>query len=123
MQEKTMINYLSDQQKSELFYDLHVEIPHHWDESVAKECADIEGIELTDAHFEVLRYLRRCHNRFGQIYQTHTLTQALETRFAMSGGKKFLYTLFPKGPVTQGCDIAGIPAPKDSIDTLLGTAA
>ena len=118
-----MIDQLPDQQKAEIFLGLHKDQLVHWDESVAKELARSEGLELTGAHFEVLHYLRRCNERFGQIKHARTLTQALETRFATCGGKKFLFTLFPKGPVTQGCSIAGIPAPKDSIDTSFGTAA
>lgn len=118
-----MIDHFTDQKETELLFGLHEEALCNWDESVAKEFADAEGIELTDAHFEVLHYLRRCHDRFGQIYQAHTLAQALEIRFATRGGKKFLSTLFPEGPVTQGCGIAGIPAPKDSIGASIGTAA
>lgn len=118
-----MTDQLNDQQKAEFFLGLHNDELPAWNEALANQLAQSEGLVLTDAHFEVLHYLRRCHQRFGQISHARTLTQALETRFATLGGKKYLYMLFPAGPVTQGCTIAGIPAPKDSTNPSFGTAA
>jgi len=118
-----MHDELNDEQKAEMFLGIHDGTLPGWDESVATQLAKSEGLVLTDAHFEVLHYLRRCHERFGHIRHARTLTLALETRFATQGGRRFLYMLFPGGPVTQGCAIAGIPTPKDCINPSFGTAA
>ena len=93
----------------------------HWDISVVKKLAASENIELTDEHLEVLGYLRRTYKKHGQIRKAHSLTQALATQFASKGGTKYLYMLFPEGPVSQGCKLAGIPAPSDSRDNSFGT--
>lgn len=84
-----------------------------WNESMASLMASHEDLMLNDAHMEVLHYLRHCYARFGRIANTHSLLLALETRFALQGGKQFLQSLFPKGAVTQGCLLAGVPAPVD----------
>lgn len=114
---------LTDTQKADMFMGIHEDTLSEWNESIAYQLAEAENIVLTDAHFEVLHYIRRCHERFGQIKHARTLTQALATRFGTQGGKRYLYLLFPKGPVTQGCILAGIPAPADSVDLSFGTAA
>ena len=92
-----------------------------WDQSVASVHAMKEGIQLTEAHFDVLMFLRQCHHKHGMIRHARSLTQALDIRFADKGGLKYLYQLFPNGPVTQGCKLAGIPVPGDASDRSFGT--
>ncbi len=114
---------LTDTQKADMFMGIHEDTLPEWNESIAYQLAEAENIVLTDAHFEVLHYIRRSYDRFGKIKCARTLTQALKTRFATQGGKRFLYTLFPGGPVLQGCKVAGIPAPANCVDPSFGTAA
>lgn len=91
-----------------------------WDDAVARKLASEEHIELTEEHLEVLGYLRRTYRKHGRIRHARSLTEALDTQFAHKGGIKYLYTLFPNGPVTQGCKLAGIPAPSDSTNASFG---
>ena len=84
-----------------------------WTESLAGSMAMSDDLVLNDAHMEVIHYLRRCHVRFGRIKNTRSLLLALETRFALQGGKQFLQTLFPEGAICQACLLAGIPWPQD----------
>jgi TusE/DsrC/DsvC family sulfur relay protein len=82
-----------------------------WNEAVARKLAEIEGIELTDKHWDLLNYLRDEYIHNGQ-------NQPMERAVLKDMGKKWgskptskdLYTLFPLAPTKQGTKIAGLPA-------------
>ena len=118
-----MQNKLTESQKRNQILNIHTDYEdiEPWDNTVMNEFAMSENIQLTDEHIEVLGYLRRTYKKHGPIKHAHSLTQALNMRFASKGGVKYLYTLFPGGPISQGCKIAGIPAPGDSKNNSFGT--
>ena len=89
---------------------------------LAEKCAKEENIELTKAHWEVLDFLKDYYDTNGTPPSGRILLQALDKAFAQSGGRKVLYRLFPKGPVSQGCRIAGLPVPDHSVDRSFGTS-
>lgn len=92
-----------------------------WDEDVAKALAAAEGVELTDEHWDVVHYLReRCRTE-GTECSARQVSQALAERYAEKGGKRYLYTLFPGGPVFQASKIAGIPMPAHVVDLSFGS--
>ncbi len=49
------------------------------------------------------------------------LHDALDEKFHIKGGMRYLYTLFPGGPVAQGCRLAGLPIPAGAIDRSFGS--
>ncbi len=49
------------------------------------------------------------------------LTDALDEAFHMNGGIKYLYKLFPGGPLVQGCRMAGLQAPAGAEDKGFGS--
>lgn len=85
-----------------------------WNLAVAQELADKEGILLTDEHWTVLLYLRNHYLENGLPQFSRYLVYALSKKFATQGGTKYLRSLFPGGPITQGSRIANIPAPRDT---------
>lgn len=93
-----------------------------WSEDIARKLAGEMQIELKPDHWEVIHFLRELYRKHGQVLHARTLLLALEERFARMGGRKYLYQLFPGGAVTQGSKIAGLPAPKDSVDPSFGTS-
>lgn len=92
-----------------------------WSEERAVALAQEEGIELSDAHWDVVNFLRERFLREGQAKSGRHVVEALEERFASEGGKRYLYTLFPHGPVTQGSRIAGLPLPAYTADPNFGS--
>jgi tRNA 2-thiouridine synthesizing protein E len=93
-----------------------------WSENIARRMAVNLGIALTPAHWEVINFLRDYYRLHGPVSHARHLLQPLEERFSRKGGLKYLYLLFPGGPVTQASKIAGLPVPPDSADPSFGTA-
>jgi tRNA 2-thiouridine synthesizing protein E len=76
-----------------------------WDEEVGAALAAQIGIEMTDDHWKVIRFLR---SDFEEQGQTATIR-----RVATVGGisTKELFTLFPKKPAKKMSYVAGLPKP------------
>lgn len=88
-----------------------------WSEDIAHRLAAEESIELTDAHWLVVNFLRDYYKDYGLSPNVRTLVKLLSKAHGDEiGNKKYLYTLFPNGPSRQGCRIAGLPLPNDCVD-------
>lgn len=92
-----------------------------WTKSMANELAAKEGITLTPAHWEVIDALRNHYQENGPDASGRSLLHCMEVEFADRGGKKYLYDLFPRGPVNQASRIAGLPLPPHSTDPGFGS--
>ena len=79
--------------------------PTEWDEKLAAALAAQIGIELTDEHWNAIRFLRK---DFEQLGETPTLR-----RVSTVGGIpiKELFVLFPQKPAKKMSYIAGLPKP------------
>ncbi|MEJ2141776.1 MAG: TusE/DsrC/DsvC family sulfur relay protein [Gammaproteobacteria bacterium] len=121
-----MNDVLNDKEKREMILGIHddeeVDNFEEWTEELAQAIARDEGIELTEKHWEVIRFLRvHFQNVGGKMPPVHELSQVLEERFAKEGGLKYLYELFPGGPLNQGGLISGIAVPADVTDPSFGS--
>ncbi len=92
-----------------------------WNEDMAREQAHREGIELSDAHLDVICFLRDHFSECGPDPSARSLLKVMEDAYAGEGGRKYLYRLFPRGPVTQGCRLAGLPTPAGNADPSFGS--
>lgn len=99
---------------------LLMELPA-WSEAVAEQIAADEGIDLTEDHWRAVKSLRNRYAGGASHRHARELTTFLEALMAGKGGRKYLYQLFPRGPVTQACKIAGLPVPSDSTDPGFGS--
>jgi tRNA 2-thiouridine synthesizing protein E len=76
-----------------------------WDEELAKVLAARIGIDLTDAHWTVIRFLRADFRDRGETATTRRV-------FALAGiPVKEQFALFPKKPGKKMAYIAGLPKP------------
>ncbi|MCK9530540.1 MAG: TusE/DsrC/DsvC family sulfur relay protein [Gammaproteobacteria bacterium] len=87
-----------------------------WDEAAAIELAKSESVEMTDAHWEVIHFLREYYNEYQIAPAVRVLTKAIGKKLGPEkGNSKYLYELFPYGPAKQACKIAGLPKPTGCI--------
>lgn len=94
--------------------------PHGWSTTMAAELAAKSDLELTEDHWEAIKGLQEYFSRH-EFGKRRELVDALEEKFHGKGGMKYLYRLFPSGPVAQGCVIAGLEPPSGSIDKSFGS--
>jgi tRNA 2-thiouridine synthesizing protein E len=109
-------------QNDALKTEQRTQVPGPWSESLAQHIAAQSGIQLSDAHWEVIRYVRDYYTRQGSVRRSRELSKALDVRFRDKGGNRYLYRLFSGGPVLQACRLGGIPVPENCVDTSFGTA-
>jgi TusE/DsrC/DsvC family sulfur relay protein len=91
--------------------DIHVDdegflsVYTEWDADLAKQLAANIGIDLTDAHWKAIRFLR-------EDYRTQGETPTIR-RMSTVGGipTKDLFALFPNKPGKKMAYIAGLPKP------------
>ena len=83
--------------------------PDYRDE-VSVAIAAAEGVALTDAHWEVIRFLRDEYQANGHSPNFRNLLKGFQA-LRPDADSKFLYDLFPVGPAKQGAKIAGLPQP------------
>jgi tRNA 2-thiouridine synthesizing protein E len=99
--------------------DRHNELAH-WDRDRARQAAAGEGMELDDRHWEVITFLRRYYLDHGWPAQSRRLVRELDNAFTDKGGTRYLYRLFPQGPLAQGTRIAGLPEPANVTNQSFG---
>jgi TusE/DsrC/DsvC family sulfur relay protein len=84
--------------------------PDQWNEAMAPEIARENGIrELTDRHWQVIRFMRDTYLERGSAPSIRTLGKTSGVPI------KELYQLFPKGPAKLAAKIGGIPKPRGCI--------
>jgi tRNA 2-thiouridine synthesizing protein E len=81
-----------------------------WDEDVARKLAEIEGIELTEKHWDVIHYLRDEYlNNAQNQPMERVVLKDMAKKWGSKPTSKDLYVLFPLAPTKQGTKIAGLP--------------
>ena len=84
--------------------------PSQWSEAMVPALAAQEGIsDLTDRHWQVIRFMRSEYLEKGTGPTVRVLGKASGVSI------KELYELFPKGPAKVAARIAGIPKPRGCI--------
>lgn len=80
-----------------------------WDEELGAELAGLIGLELTDAHWAVIRFLRA-------DYPARQETATLRRTSTVGGfAIKDLFELFPGKPAKKMAYVAGLPKPKGCV--------
>lgn len=84
--------------------------PEDWSEAFARAQAAAEGLELTDAHWQVIWYLRSYYGEHGAQASVRDMVKHFRPRWGREKAtSRHLHELFPRGgPQKQGNRLAGL---------------
>ena len=83
-----------------------------WNTAVAQALAVAEQITMTEAHWEVVHFVRQFYVEFQTSPAIRILVKAMAQQIGPEkGNSKYLFMLFPQGPAKQATRIAGLPKP------------
>ena len=87
-----------------------------WDKQIALHIAELEQVQMTDNHWEVVHFVRDFYQQFQTSPAIRLLVKAMKKQLGEEKGNSiYLYKLFPKGPAKQATRIAGLPKPAKCI--------
>lgn len=99
--------------------------PRGWSRVEAQAQARDYGLALTDDHWDAIRALQNYYAKRnapgGHQLNVRGVHDALDEHFHAKGGLKYVYELFPGGPLAQGCPIAGLEPPAGAADKGFGS--
>ena len=82
--------------------------PEKWNENIAIEISEQEGISLTEHHWRIIRFIRTHYEEKRVVPETRVVLRYLkENVSAESATRRHLHELFPYGYGQQGCKSRG----------------
>ena len=82
------------------------------DVEVAQAIAKLENLELTDAHWEIIHFVRAFYQEYKTSPAIRMLVKATAQKLGEDkGNSRYLQRLFPEGPAKQATKLAGLPKP------------
>jgi len=105
----TLIQTMMEMERGGIKGPMFPHAPEDWTPRLGRTVAKAEGLVLSEEHWAVVAALQDYFARHAERERNmRELHDALDERFHASGGMRYLYQLFPGGPVAQGCRIAGL---------------
>lgn len=87
-----------------------------WSEELALEIARAEGIDLNDAHWEIIRLLRSYYGEYESSPANRALVKYVARELGQEKGRSiYLLGLFPGSPAKLASKIAGLPKPDNCL--------
>lgn len=82
-----------------------------WTKELADHIAKMEGIDMTEAQWEVVNFLRDFYRKYEVAPLIKILLKEIGKVMGQRKGnaKYYLYELYPSGSAKQACKIAGLP--------------
>ena len=86
--------------------------PSDWDEQVAQHLAEFNNISLTEAHWEIIHFIRQYYLNYKHLPNARVFAKAIaKVLGAEKANSRYLLRLFPDGPLKYACKLAGLPKP------------
>lgn len=87
-----------------------------WDEAVAEQIANDEGIQLSAAHWELINLIRQFYSEFQLSPAMRPLIKyARQELGAEKASSQYFLNLFPDSPAKRLSKIAGLPRPENCL--------
>ncbi|MBY4677191.1 TusE/DsrC/DsvC family sulfur relay protein [Marinobacterium arenosum] len=87
-----------------------------WTPAVAEQLAQAAGVELTDAHWEIINLLREFYATYEHAPAMRPLVKAVAQQLGADKGRSiYLMKLFPDSPAKLAAKIAGLPKPTNCL--------
>ena len=83
-----------------------------WNRDVAKQLAAGDQIILTPEHWSLIQAVQQIFDETGDTPPMRLLIKVLREKIDESIDSRFLYRLYPDGPVRLASKHAGLPKPK-----------
>jgi TusE/DsrC/DsvC family sulfur relay protein len=99
--------------------------PDDWSDEIAEEMAyqqaQQDGVKLTETQWGLIHYFRDYYQENKRHPTMHKLVESLgkhhgEHFHDHKAYEKFLYELFPHGPIEELCKLAGLPKPVGDVE-------
>lgn len=83
-----------------------------WSPQIAQSIAQQENIVLTEAHWEIIYFVRGFYQEYKTSPAIRMLVKAMAEKLGKEkGNSRYLQQLFPEGPAKQATKLAGLPKP------------
>jgi tRNA 2-thiouridine synthesizing protein E len=83
-----------------------------WSPGIAYVLAENNGIQMSDAHWEIVDYARNYYLTYKHLPNTRVFIKGVKKTFGPDKGNSlYLHRLFPEGPLRYACKLAGLPKP------------
>ena len=85
---------------------------NQWNQDVDLAIAEKENLQLTEAHWEVIHFVRDFYKEYKTSPAIRMLVKAMAQKLGEDkGNSRYLQRLFPDGPAKQATKLAGLPKP------------
>lgn len=89
---------------------------HDWTRTLADEMAAADGVELGEAHWEIIDFMRAHYEAYHHQPNARLFAQAIKKTLGSDKASSiYLYQLFPDGPLKYANKYAGLPIPPSCI--------
>ncbi len=86
--------------------------PQDWSEKVAEALARQNNLVLSDAHWEIIHFIRHYYQQYQHLPNARMFVRAVRHQLGdEKGNSRYLQRLFPEGPLKYACLCAGLPKP------------
>ena len=92
-----------------------------WHDSIRQHAKTL-GMELTGDHWEVIEFVHDVYDHCVECRNARQMSNLLAEEFKDRGGRRYLYRLFPNGPVRQIHELADMPELLYEVDQGFGTS-